>query len=69
MTRYRSQAPLCTQVAILGVSKNKLIKSTNSGEFSASEHKKPNKDSKTISQSCWPDCAGQSIKIVQVEII
>ena len=47
----------------------KVFKVQILGEFATSEHKKPSKDSKTISQSCWPDCAGQSIKIVQVEII
>ena len=36
------------------------------GELGATLQRKPDNTSGSISESCWPDCAEQSIKIVQV---
>jgi len=41
-------------------------KALQSGEFATTLHQKPDNNSASISQSCWPDCAEESIKIVQV---
>ena len=36
------------------------------GEFATVVQQKSENNSTSISQTCWPDCAEESIKIVQV---